>query len=80
MCISPCKQFLVLDLYTYLYILLIQSFLVESPLFDEGYFTMEQPIVARRLKFVINGGVLEQAGRLCWEISIYGCTLATGIQ
>lgn len=51
-----------------------QSFIVESVITSTGYFSLERPIVARRLRFVINSGTIDTTfGRLCWRIQLFGC-------
>ena len=37
--------------------------------------------MARRLRFVINGGTIDQTfGRLCWRIQLFGCLQSRGMQ
>lgn len=52
-----------------------QPIIVEDILFHNAYFSLEQPIVARRFKLRINGGELDTSNRLCWQLSLFGCEL-----
>lgn len=56
-----------------------QDFVVESLLLTDAYFTLEQPIVAQRLRFMINEAMLDTQNRICWELLMYGCKLSNGI-
>ena len=59
----------------------LQSFLVPNVVELTGYFSLERPIVARRLRFVINSGVIDpNFGRLCWRIQLFGCLHSRGMQ
>lgn len=58
----------------------IQSFIIEDVLLSSGYFSLERPIVARRLRFVINNAVTDGNGRLCWQLEMFGCLLSRGRQ
>lgn len=41
-------------------------------------FTLEKVAVARRLRFRINGGVLDPSNRFCWKVLLFGCTFLEG--
>ena len=56
-----------------------QSFIIEDILTSSGYFSLERPIVARRLRLVINSGTADTFGRLCWEIEMFGCSFNKGM-
>lgn len=41
-------------------------------------FTLEKVVVARRLRFTINGGVRDPSNRFCWKVLLFGCTFSEG--
>ena len=41
-------------------------------------FVLGEQMVARRLRFVVNGGMLDPLNNVCWKIILYGCTMAEG--
>ena len=43
-------------------------------------FTLDQPFMAVRLKFQINDGVISPSGRLCWHLTLFGCSQEDGMQ
>lgn len=59
---------------------ILQEFLVDvsSPFLRDAHFTLEKPLVATRIRFLINGAVLDPSGRLCWEVTLFGCPLSEG--
>lgn len=58
----------------------LQEFLVDvsSPFLRDAHFTLEKPLVATRIRFLINGAVPDPSGRLCWEVTLFGCPLSEG--
>ena len=61
--------------------LFLQEFYVQGTaglLLSDAHFTLEKAVVARRLRFYINGGELDPSHRLCWEVMLFGCTLSEG--
>jgi len=62
-------------------ILFQQEFHVQGTgglLLTDAHFILEKAVVARRLRFYINGGVPDPSHRLCWEVMLFGCTLLEG--
>ena len=51
---------------------------MESLLLTDAHFTLEQPIVAQRLRFRISDAQLDDYSRICWELLMYGCKLSDG--
>lgn len=41
-------------------------------------FRLSRPMAALRLRFNIHDGLMTPSGRLCWHLTLLGCTLAEG--
>ena len=46
----------------------------------DAHFTLETPILARRIKFLVKTGILDGNNRICWKMVIFGCTYEEGGQ
>lgn len=42
-------------------------------------FALNPPLVARRIRFNIQDGLMTPSGQLCWHLTLLGCTLLEGI-
>lgn len=41
-------------------------------------FVLGEQILARRVKFVVNDGMLNPQRSVCWKMLLYGCTMTEG--
>lgn len=48
--------------------------------YQEAYFSLEQPLVAERLKLKIHNSIsiFEKSNRSCWNLKVLGCTFREG--
>ena len=53
----------------------IQNFIVPH---IDTVFGLQTPFAAVQLHFTINGGVVAPSNRLCWHLTVIGCTLSEG--
>ena len=53
----------------------LQEFVSEQ---IDTVFPLREPLAALRLRFDINDGLMTPTGRLCWHLTLLGCTVDEG--
>ncbi len=56
----------------------MQDFYVRDILASDAYFALERPFIARKIRFHVNGGIIDSLGRICWTMMMYGCRASDG--